>query len=176
MQNAVMSRTATSSATRYSSYGDLGAATCPHHCELGCGANHQFTTMLEAYDATGGLARVEELVSLFERCAGPSVATLANWIERREVVYFEWHADIWLPWFQFHRLDLRPHPQLAPLLGILQQTYSPWETANWFARPNEWLGGHSPITCLLKDLAAVQCAAQVDCLIANGFPGSGGRA
>ena len=147
----------------------LPAATvCPDHCGLECGANHQFVAMLDAYQATGGVARVEEVVELFKSREGPSVGMLAAWIERREVICFEWHADIWLPWFQFHRIELLPHPQLTPVFAELTSVYDAWEMANWFARRNPWLADRSPVSALVSDLPAVLHAARADRFIANG--------
>jgi hypothetical protein len=143
-------------------------ATCPDHCDLSCGANHQFETMLDAYQPTGGIAKVEEVVELFAQRDGPDVPTLADWIERREVICFPWHADIWLPWFQFNRLDLKPHAALGPVFAELNLVYDPWEVGNWFARPNPWLGGRVPVATLVADLPAVWDAAHADRLIAHG--------
>ena len=145
-----------------------GAAICPDNCGLACGANHQFITMLNVYRDTGGIARVEEVVELFQQRGGPNVQVLADWIERREVMCFEWRADIWLPWFQFNRVELIPHPQLVPVFAQLNPVYDAWEMANWFARPNEWLADRIPVKTLVCDLAGVLRAAQVDRFIANG--------
>ena len=81
---------------------------------------------------------------------------------------FEWRADIWLPWFQFHNADLVPHPQLSPVFDELNSVYEPWEIANWFARPNRWLMDRVPVKMLVSDLLAVLRAARVDRFIANG--------
>ncbi len=86
---------------------------------------------------------------------------LASWIDRRKVICFERRDAVWLPWFQFHRVDLVPHPQLAPV-------FDAWEMADWFARPNTWLAHRTPVALLVSDLAAVRDAARADRFIANG--------
>ena len=167
MLNVLMSRPLASSPQSAPSH-SRGAATCPDRCELACGANHQFVTMLNSYRDTGGVARVEEVVELFKLRNGPSIHVLAGWIERKEVLCFEWRADIWLPWFQFHCVDLVPHPQLAPVFDELNSVYNPWEMANWFARPNQWLADRVPVKTLVCDLPMVLRAARIDRFIANG--------
>ena len=142
--------------------------TCPDNCGLDCGGNHQFITMLNSYQATGGIARVEDVVEMFQSRGGPSIKVLAAWIERRQVICFKWRLDIWLPWFQFHRTDLVPHPQLSPIFAELTGVFDAWEMANWFARHNAWLGGRTPVGTLVADLPAVLNAARADRFIANG--------
>ncbi len=144
------------------------ATACPDNCGLDCSANHQFIAMLNSYQTTGGIARIEEVVELFKRREGPSIKVLAAWIERRQVICFKWRLDIWLPWFQFHCIDLVPHPQLSPIFAELTSVFDAWEMANWFARHNAWLGGRTPVGTLVTDLPAVLNAARADRFIANG--------
>lgn len=131
-------------------------------------ADQQFITMLDAYRDTGGIARVQELVQLCRSHGGPAVATIAAWIDARAVVCFKWRSDIWLPWFQFHRHDLTPHPQLVPVFAELGAVYDPWETAGWFAEPNPWIANCAPVDALLTNLPGVLQAARADRFIANG--------
>jgi hypothetical protein len=131
-------------------------------------AEIEFETMRTNFRPTGGIARVGEFVDLFRRQQGPTPFTLANWIERRQVIGFEWNDAIWLPWFQFHRTALVPHPQLAAVFAELNPVFDPWEVANWFAQPNSWLAGRIPVNTLLSDLQAVREAARADRYIANG--------
>lgn len=131
-------------------------------------AEHAFEAMRTAYRPTGGLSRVGEFVDLFRRQQGPTPDTLANWIERRQVICFEWNDAIWLPWFQFHRVALVPHPQLGAVFAALTTVFNPWEMAIWFTRPNSWLAGRVPVQTLLSDLDAVRDAARADRFIAEG--------
>ncbi len=129
---------------------------------------HQFEFMRASYQATGGLARVDELVDWFKSQGGPRPDLLACWIERRQVICFEWDDHIWLPWFQFHRFDLVPHQQLDSVFTELTPVFDAWEMADWFARPNAWLADKTPVATLVADLAAVRDAARADRFIANG--------
>ncbi len=136
---------------------------CPQHR-----GQFQFDAMRAAYRATGGIARVDELVDLFRREDGPLPNALVRWIECRQVICFEWSDAIWLPWFQFHRVELRPHRQLDAVFIELAPAFNAWEVANWFASPNAWLAGKTPVDALLSDLDAVRDAARADRFIANG--------
>lgn len=131
-------------------------------------AEVEFEAMRTTYGPTGGIARVGELVDLFRYQQGPTPNTLASWIERRQVICFEWNDAIWLPWFQFHRVALVPHPQLDAVFAELAPVFDAWEMAAWFAQPNSWLAGRIPVNTLLSDLDAVREAARADRFIADG--------
>ena len=130
--------------------------------------DQQFIAMLEAYRNTGGIARADEISHRFRRCNGPDPETVRHWIDSRKVLCFEWSDTCWMPWFQFNRHTLHPHPQLAPLLAELAAVFDPWETASWFAQPNPWIAGQPPIDRLLQDLPGVLDAARADRFVANG--------
>ncbi len=123
--------------------------------------------MLNAYRGSGGLARAQEVVALFKRCQGPTVATLAQWIAEREVICFEWDGQAWLPMFQFDRQQLQPDRKLKPVFAELAGTYGQWELAAWFAQPNPWLESRAPVDMLLRDMAAVLNAARAERFIAE---------
>ncbi len=130
--------------------------------------DQQFIFMIEAYRNTGGIARSDEINHWIRRSGGPDPAALNQWIDNRTVLCFEWNDARWMPWFQFNRHTLHPHPQLAPLLAELAAVFDPWETANWFAMPSAWIGGRAPVDCLLSDMAGVLDAARADRFVANG--------
>lgn len=144
------------------------SVTVPGQRGPACLAALEFGAMCVSFRATGGVARVDDLVRRFRSHGGASAAVLASWIERRQVICFEWRDAIWLPWFQFHRVDLVPHPQLAPVFDELTPVFDAWEMADWFARPNAWLAHRTPVALLVSDLAAVRDAARADRFIANG--------
>ncbi len=130
--------------------------------------DQQFIAMLEAFRSTGGIARADEISHRFRRFSGPDPATLRDWIDSRTVLCFDWNDASWMPWFQFNRHTLQPHPQLAPLLAELATVFDPWETASWFTQPSPWIGGKAPIDRLLQDLPGVLDAARADRFVANG--------
>lgn len=143
-------------------------ATCPDRCELDCRADHQFLAMLDAYRSKGGLAHPHEVTARLERRGHPDRTLLRTWIDKREVICFEWQSQAWLPLFQFSRSDMMPHRQLRPVFAELTSVYDPWEMGNWFVRPNPWLVHRMPLDVLLSDLSAVLHAARADRFIANG--------
>ncbi len=130
--------------------------------------DQQFIAMLDAYRNTGGIARADEASHRFRRGNGPDPQTLRHWIDSRLVLCFEWSDKCWMPWFQFNRHTLHPHPQLAPLLAELATVFDPWETACWFAQPSPWIAGKAPVDRLLSDLPGVLDAARADRFVANG--------
>lgn len=125
-------------------------------------ADHQFIALLDSYRDTGGLARAQEVAALLKhRCAGDP-ATLTSWIVNQKVICFEWQTKIWLPMFQFNRLDMTLQPALSPVLAQLRPAYDPWGLANWFAKSNAWLGDRTPAAMLSLDPAAVLNAARAE--------------
>ena len=130
--------------------------------------DQQFVALMNAYRSSGGLARAQEVLELFVRRGGPDVATLARWVVQRDVLSFDWHTDNWMPLFQFDPADMRPLPQLRPVLAELTGVYSAWELAEWFTEPNAWLQGATPADRLGRDAAGVLDAARADRFVANG--------
>ncbi len=143
-------------------------ADCPNAWSPELHPDRQFVAMLNAYRGSGGLARAQEVLTLFDRCHGPDTSMLARWIVDREAICFEWQSQSWLPMFQFDRIHLNPSVNLRPILIELTCVYNPWEMAVWFARPNQWLGNRSPVDAWLFDLPAVVDAARADRFVANG--------
>ncbi|WP_367849319.1 hypothetical protein [Rhodoferax sp. WC2427] len=132
------------------------------------GVDHQFIALLDSFRPSGGLARTHEVLELFMRRGGPDLATVARWMARREVLCLDWHAQGWMPVFQFDMVEMAPLPQLAPVLAELNPVYTPWEMAAWFAQPNLWLGGERPAEVLVSNPAGVLDAARADRFVALG--------
>ncbi|MFZ3081808.1 hypothetical protein [Rhodoferax ferrireducens] len=130
--------------------------------------DHQFIATLDSYRDAGGLAPVQEVVALFKRCKGSDLTTLASLIAGKKVICFGWEARVWLPLFQFNRVDMTPHIGLGQVLAQLSSVFSAWELANWFAQPNPWLGDRAPAARLGWDLSAVLHAARADRFVVDG--------
>ena len=130
--------------------------------------DQQFVVMLDAFRDTGGLARTTEVLTLLRTRHRHAHAVLAQWIEQRRVICFEWQARDWIPLFQFNCHDMAPHRQLQPVLAELNTAFDAWEVGNWFATPNAWLAEQLPVAALRLDLPAVLHAARADRYIANG--------
>jgi hypothetical protein len=148
-----------------------------HAPEAACGhpgytkddpTDHQFIATLDSYRDTGGLASVQEVVTLFKRCKGSDLTTLASLIAGKKVICFGWEARVWLPLFQFNRVDMTPHIGLGQVLAQLSSVFSAWELANWFAQPNPWLGDRTPAARLGWNLPAVLNAARADRFVVDG--------
>ena len=135
---------------------------------LALGVDLQFISLLDNYRPSGGLARTQETLELFMRRCGPDLATVARWMAQREVLCLDWHAQSWMPLFQFNLVDMAPLPQLAPVLAELNPVYSPWALAAWFAQPNAWLDGERPAELLVSNPAGVLNAVRADRFMAMG--------
>ena len=110
--------------------------------------DHAFISMLESYRSSGGLARAQEVFTLFKSRSAMDVTTLAGWMAHRTVLSLEWQSDVWLPLFQFERQHMNVKPALEPVLAALNQVCTPWELAHWCAQPHRWLDGESPADSL----------------------------
>lgn len=124
--------------------------------------DHAFIGMLESYRSSGGLARAQEVFTLFKSRSNLGVETLARWMAQRTVLSVEWHADVWLPLFQFEREHMALKPALEPVLAALNPVFTPWELAHWCAQPHRWLHGDSPANTLDRDATQVLRAACAD--------------
>lgn len=132
-------------------------------------ADREFLEMLDGYRAYGGLARLQEVLTLFRQRPGVAdLSTLAYWMVSRKVVCFEWQQQSWFPLFQLDREQLRPKASLQQVLAELSQVYDPWDLAYWFARPSPWLDDRSPVQVFDSDLQAVLYAARADRFVASG--------
>lgn len=131
-------------------------------------ADRQFIALLDAYRGYGGLARMPELATRFRGPRAAGLARLTNSIICRQVICFEWHAQRWLPLFQFNRLEPTPRDELGQLFAELVCVYDAWALANWFVLPHPGLTGHTPVECLAADPPAVLRAAHADRLAAKG--------
>lgn len=131
-------------------------------------ADDQFIAMLGSYRCSGGLARAQEVLALFKRRCGSDLATLARWIVKGKVISFEWQSELWLPLFQFNRIDMTPQAGLGQVLAELTSVYDAWGLANWFSQPNPWLAERTPAETLLLDATSVLHAARSDRFIAAG--------
>lgn len=130
--------------------------------------DNEFIAMLNAFRDSGGLSRAEDVVRRFSDESGADMATLRGWIERRQVIGFDWEMQTWLPLFQFDRFSMTPRPELGLVFAELKAVYDPWDLAHWFARPNSSLGGRRPVDTIARDMAAVRHAARADRFVALG--------
>jgi len=132
------------------------------------GPDRIFLSLLASYRSSGGLARLAEAVTLIERDLGKDEGQLERWCAARRVIGFEWHAQRWLPRFQFAGGTALPDPAVAAVLAELNSVFDDCEVAQWFATPNSSLTGRSPVDVIGTQPAAVLEAARVDRFVAGG--------
>ena len=132
-------------------------------------AQQQYLAMAQGYAASGGITGCDEMVGLLRCCFDQPISVLARWIVGRAVVCFEWRATTMLPNFQFDMADMTIRPQVSEVLRELRDTFDDCEVALWFAQPNAWLDGRTPVDVLRTDPASVLDTARADRYIARGW-------
>jgi hypothetical protein len=125
--------------------------------------DHAFIDMLDSYRNSGGLARLQEIFALFKSRSDMGAITLAHAMAQRTVLSLEWHADVWVPLFQFELQNMAVKSALAPVLAVLNPVCTPWELAQWCAQPHILLDGQSPADALDAGATQVLRAACADC-------------
>jgi hypothetical protein len=136
---------------------------------LPCSTEHQMADMRMAFAASGGLLTVGELAQGNDPHSRARFGHIARGIATREIIGFMWQSEPWVPMFQFDAGPrMLPRKALRPLFELLVPLYDPWEMANWFVRPNQWLTGHRPVDDCAGHLAAVLDVAHLEHFIATG--------
>lgn len=128
----------------------------------------QFVELLNAFRRSGGLARVPEVAARFQMCGGNDVSPLAGWINRRQVISFEWQTKRWIPLFQFNPVGLSLRAGLNHVLNELLGVCDDWELAAWFAQPSPWLAERTPADMLAVAAPQVFNAARAERFLAAG--------
>lgn len=110
--------------------------------------DHVLGDMVDRYGQRGGLASTDELVHLMRPHWRQPVSVLARWIVDRKVLSFAWHGQILLPAFQFESPRMTPNQAIAECSRELGDTVDDEAFAAWFIRPDDGLGGNSPLDLL----------------------------
>ena len=129
--------------------------------------DQEFVQMLNGFRCSGGLSRLKEVAILCANRSGLDIPSLSACLARKEIICFEWRSEAWLPLFQFDPLDMKPRPQMQPVVSELSCIYGPWDLAYWFSQPNPWLADRTPADCVLSDLSTVLQAARADRFVAS---------
>lgn len=124
--------------------------------------NLRFVNLLNGFRESGGLARSNEVASLFQRRSEQHISVLGGWLIKRQAIAFEWHSKLWMPLFQFNPSDMTLRTGLAGILAELVVVCNDWEVANWFARPNPWLSDGLPADALAVAAPQVLWAARAE--------------
>jgi hypothetical protein len=161
MQNALLATPVLSSALSRRSPAARASSWTPLSSPVAC-ADGEFIDLLEAYRGSGGLARAKEVRVQVARQHQASLAMLASWIVRRQVICFVWQTKMWLPLFQFDPSSMTPRTGLRDVLSELAPAYADWELAQWFVRPHPGLANRTPAAALAQSPNAVLNVARID--------------
>jgi hypothetical protein len=109
------------------------------------------------------LASSKQVADLLDSKAKNRAATASHLKDKGKIFSVRLHGQDYFPTFQFDLLARRCHPEMAQLIQILARDYDPgWQLALWFAGPNEWLEGQTPLALWVHDRAAVVQAAKAE--------------
>jgi hypothetical protein len=125
-------------------------------------SDHAFIRLLDLYRSSGGLARAQEVFTMFKSHNDLGAGTLARWIARRSVLCLQWSADVWLPLFQFDHQCMAIKPAMQPIFTALNPVFTPWELADWCVQPLSCLDGQCPANALDSNPNQVLRAACVE--------------
>ena len=134
----------------------------------GAALHRRYVAMMEAFEATGGVASGDEVASWARSWADQPLSLVARWVVRREITHFKWRGMTCIPMFQFDVQGRGRREGLQEAISQLACAFDDWEMAEWFGLPNVWLGNVSPASVLPHDPAAVISAACADRFVAMG--------
>jgi len=130
--------------------------------------NGQFVTMLNAFRASGGLAREQEVTAQIRKHKASDFSPLVGWLLKRQICSFKWQSKLWIPMFQFNPASVTLRAGLSAVLSELATIYDDWETATWFAQSNPWLADCAPADVLAAAPSQVLNAARVERFVQAG--------
>lgn len=119
-----------------------------------------FVGLLHAFFDSGGTLEAEAVDRLLQACQGARAGGLSDLLETRQVFAFEWRHSLWVPMFQFDPNDLSVRSGAQRVREELPVLWSGWNQASWFASPNIWLGGRTPVAMIHLALADTEAAAR----------------
>lgn len=120
----------------------------------------EFMEMRQAYRATGGLARGDDIARLLDDHHRGNFISLARLIAGGEVFGFEWRGTFWIPVFQFDLGSLTVKPGPRSVLREVGHGWDGWSLATWYAQANDSLDGRRPVDLIDSNLRAVREAAR----------------
>jgi hypothetical protein len=124
--------------------------------------------MREAFEASGGLARSDDLARMLKIQERLDIVRQAKLIVANGAFGFEWHRTLWIPMFQIDARDMSIKAGPRKVVALLGTAFDGWTLAAWFSRPNAWLHGHLPVNLLDSHLAEVNEAARADLSLSSG--------
>lgn len=98
-----------------------------------------------------------EIAELANRTEVANVHNLASrWKSAKKIFAVDWQGQQRFPAFQFDHG--KPRKVIREVLGVLDGSLGPWETAFWFVSSNKWLDGKAPVSLLDDENAVVRAA------------------
>lgn len=122
----------------------------------------QYSLIQQVFRTAGGVASGDQLAYLLREHLAQPISAVAHWIIGREVVCYEWRSQTMLPLFQFDMPRVALRPSVTAVIRELRDVYADWCLAMWFAEPNAWLDGATPIQLIGTSPHAVLDAARAD--------------
>ena len=128
----------------------------------------EFALMQAAFGRVGGLMSGSEAAHRIGRTCDQPISKLARWIVDHTIDSLQWRSNIQVPMFQFEPSRMTLREPVAQVIRELSGVLDGWETALWFAEPNSWLAGRSPLEMVIEDPKGVFEAARADRFLAKG--------
>lgn len=144
------------------------AAQCPDPSLFRRLEDRQFLAMNRAYARSGGMASGDEIARRMRRRTEQPLSTVARWIVERRIVSLEWQSQTLIPLFQFDLCEMTLRSEVSQVISELKHVFDSWELAVWFAEPNVWLDGASPVDAIQLMPIDVLQAARADRFVALG--------
>ena len=127
-----------------------------------------FDAVIAAYKTRGGTARADDLALLLEEKHKGDFVSVAKRIVARDIFSFEWQSHYWVPMFQLNPHDLSVKLEVRRVVRELDGVLDSWTMAQWFAQPNVWLKGQTPVDMVDRQFSEVLNAARSDRFVATG--------
>lgn len=102
------------------------------------------TLAQRAFRPSGGLLTADALAHRLEDAQGQGVRRVARWIVDRTLLCVHLQGCYWVPRFQLCPASWKPHAAVAGVLAELPAPRPEWRWTDWFAEPNDVLGGARP--------------------------------
>ena len=130
--------------------------------------HQQFEAMSAAFRPHGGFVSADDVTHRLRRLPDHRLSMLERWLVSRKVLNVWWRGQTLMPMFQFDLENMAIKPACARVVDELKAVFDDWELTLWFATPNTWLDGSTPVALLASDAFAVLQAARADRFVSRG--------
>src|ERR1700761_1176700 len=130
--------------------------------------HQQFEAMSAAFRPHGGFVNADDVTHRLRRLPEHPLSMLERWLVSRKVLNVWWRGQTLMPMFQFDLENMAVKQACARVVDELNAVFDDWELTLWFATPNTWLDGATPVALLASDAFAVLQAARADRFVSRG--------